>query len=180
MNSTVGIDQRGGIPKPYFAMDLLFTDGRLEKLIGTPGVTGTLRGRATLSGTGDTIREALGRTEGRAGLVAHDGQVKRTLGAVLGHDLGKAIGAALRDPSGFRLVDPIRVGGNFSAPTLSAAGDPPGSKMGAGSIIKAVGKSLGGALGLTKKRDMDSEDPFTPVDCGSMERRILTARPPRS
>jgi uncharacterized protein involved in outer membrane biogenesis len=238
MIGAVRIDQRGGVTKPYFAMDLLFTDGRLEKLIGTQGATGSLRGRVKLSGAGNTIREALGRADGHAGLVVRDGQVKRTLAAVLGQDLGKAIGAALRnkdaeiplrclaidfaakggiltpspflvdtsissgtgqgtmslaterialtirgrsrDPSGLRLVDPIRVGGSFSAPTLSAAGDPPGSKVGAGSIIKAVGKSIGGALGLSKKRDMDNDTTPMAVDCASMERRILAARPPRS
>jgi len=72
------------------------------------------------------------------------------------------------------------VGGSFSAPTLSAVGDPPGSKVGAGSILKAVGKSIGGALGFIKKRDMDNDITPMAVDCGSMERRILAARPPRS
>jgi hypothetical protein len=75
-----------------------------------------------------------------------------------------------RNLSGLQLVDPIMVGGSFSVPTLSAAGDPPGSKAGAGSMIKAVGKSLGGALRLTKKHHMDSAAPPKPVDCGSMER----------
>lgn len=238
MSGTVRIDQRGGIATPHFATDLLFTGGRLETLIGTQGATGPLRGRVALSGTGDTIREALAKANGHAGLVVRDGSVKRTLAAVLGQDIGKAVGAVLRDrdadvplrclaidftakngvlipapfvvdtsissgrgrgtmslaterialtisgrsrnPSGLRLVDPIAVGGSFSAPSLSAAGDTPGSTVSTGSVIKAVGKSIGVALGLEKKRDHDDASAPVSVDCSSMERQILEARSLRS
>lgn len=236
MTGALRIDQRGGAAKPRFAIDLLFSDGRLETVIGTDGATGLLRGRVALTGTGDTIREALARADGHAGLIVQDGRVKRTLAAVLGQDLGKAIGAAVRDkdadvalrclaidfaarggvlvpspfvvdtgissgtghgtlslaterialtisgqsrkPSGLRLVDPIAVGGTFTAPTLSAAGDPPGSKVGAGSIVKAVGKSIGVILGLEKKRTEDQARAPSSIDCRAMERQILRAGPP--
>lgn len=234
MTGSARIDQRGGIAKPHFAMDLVFTNGRLETLIGTEGASGPLGGRVALSGEGDTIREALAKSDGHAGMVVRNGHVKRTLAAVLGQDLGKAIGAALRDkeaevplrclaidfvarggiltpspflvdtqissgigqgsmslaterialtitgrsrdPSRLRLVDPILVSGSFSAPTLSAAGDPPGNKVGAGSILKAVGKSIGSALGLAKKRNQGEQNAPPTVDCAAMERQIFRAQ----
>lgn len=234
MRGSVHVDQRGGIAKPNFAMDLVFTGGRLETVMGTDGATGPLNGRVALSGTGDTIREALAKANGHAGLIVREGRIKRTFAAVLGQDLGKAIGAALRDkeaevplrclaidfaakdgiltpspflidtsissgkgrgsmslatehialsilgrsndPSGLRLVDPIAIGGTFSAPTLSAAGDPPGSKVGARSMIKAIGKSIGGALGLEKKHAHDELEPVASADCRAIEQQIMSAR----
>ncbi|WP_443970660.1 AsmA family protein [Sphingobium sp. CR28] len=208
MTGNLRIDQRNNVPKPRLSMDLVFADGRLETLMGTDDATGPMRGRVVLSGTGDTIREAMATADGRAGLMVRNGTIKRTFAAVLGQDLGKAIGAALkkgepevplrclaiafaakrgflrpspfivdtgistgrgeghlslaseaialtikgqsRDPSPLRLADPIQVGGTFTKPTLSAAGTPPGSKVNAGSVVQAVGKSLGRALGLGK------------------------------
>jgi uncharacterized protein involved in outer membrane biogenesis len=208
MTGNLRIDQRNNVPKPRLSMDLVFADGRLETLMGTSDATGRLRGRVVLSGTGDTIREAMATADGRAGLMVRDGTIKKTFAAVLGQDLGKAIGAALkkgepevplrclaigfaakrgilspspfivdtsistgrgeghlslanetialtikgqsRDPSPLRLADPIQVGGTFTKPTISAAGTPPGSKVNAGSVVQAVGKSLGRALGLGK------------------------------
>ncbi|KQM97297.1 hypothetical protein ASE85_15475 [Sphingobium sp. Leaf26] len=58
-------------------MHLLFIGGRLETSIGMEGATGSLRGRMVLSGTGDTIREALAKADGHARLVVRDGRVKK-------------------------------------------------------------------------------------------------------
>lgn len=234
MTGSASIDQRGGAAKPRFAMDLRFRGGRLENLIGSDAATGPFGGRVTLAGTGDTIREALGHADGRAGLIVRDGSIKRTFAAVLGQDLGKAIGTALRnreaevplrcmaigfaarggtltpspflidtlissgqgsgslslaserialtvrgrsrDPSGLRLVDPIRIGGTLSRPAIGAAGDPPGSKTSTGTILKAVGKSIGGALGLNKRDDRSRGIGLAPIDCYALERRVLAAR----
>jgi len=231
MSGKVSIDQRGGAAYPILALDLAFQDGRLETLMGSRDATGPLRGRVVLKGAGDTIREALARADGRAGLLVRGGTVKRTFAAVLGQDLGKAIGAVLRDkeaevplrclaigfaardgvltpspflvetgisvgqgqgrlslayerialsikgrsrdPSPLRLADPIQVGGTFSAPSLSAAGKPPGSKVGAGSVLSALGKSVGRALGLGKDRaPADAAIPAA-LDCDRLGRQIL-------
>jgi uncharacterized protein involved in outer membrane biogenesis len=228
MTGKLRIDQRNAAPHPRLTIDLAFANGRLETLMGSNDATGPLRGRVILAGTGDTIREALGHADGRAGLVVEGGTVKRTVAAVLGQDLGKAIGAALRDrdatvplrclaigfkaqqgrltpspfvvdtgisvgqgqgrlslatekialtiggrardPSILRLTDPIRVGGTFSAPTISAAGSPPGSKINAGYVVKTVGKSLGHALGIGKER---KPQPAPAIDCAAVAREIL-------
>lgn len=97
MTGGIRIDQRGGAVRPRLSIDLAFTGSRLETLIGTRDATGPLQGRVILSGTGDTIRDALARADGRAGLIVRNGTVKRTFAAVLGQDLGKAISAALGD-----------------------------------------------------------------------------------
>lgn len=229
MTGNLRIDQRDAAPHPRLTIDLAFADGRLETLMGSNDATGPLRGRVKLTGTGDTIRDALGHADGHAGLLVQGGTVKRTVAAVLGQDLGKAIGAALRDrdatvplrclaigfrakqgvltpspflvdtgisvgegqgrlsladerialtiggrardPSILRLTDPIRVGGTFSTPTISAAGSPPGSKINAGYVAKAVGKSLGRALGIGKDKTPLPAPP--PLDCTAMARQIL-------
>lgn len=231
MTGKVSIDQRGGVAHPIMALDLAFHDGRLETLMGSRDATGPLRGRVVLKGAGDTIREALAHADGRAGLLVRGGTVKRTFAAVLGQDLGKAIGAVLRDkevdvplrclaigftakggilsPSPFlvdtgisvgqgrgrlsladerialsirgrsreasplRLVDPITVGGTFTAPTLSAAGKPPGSKVDAGSVLSAVGKSVGRALGLGKDQSPAEASIPAAADCEKLARQIL-------
>ncbi|MDF0545907.1 AsmA family protein [Sphingobium sp. H39-3-25] len=97
MTGFLEVDQRNGAHHPKLSIDLRFADGRLETAIGSKDVTGPLHGRVALAGTGDTIREALATANGRAGLVVEGGTIKRTVAAVLGQDLGKAIGAVLRD-----------------------------------------------------------------------------------
>ncbi|WP_313230861.1 AsmA family protein [Sphingobium yanoikuyae] len=229
MTGLLEVDQRNGARHPKLSIDLKFADGRLETVVGSKDVTGPLQGRVALVGTGDTIREALGTANGRAGLAVEGGTIKRTFAAVLGQDLGKAIGAVLRDkdaevplrclvvgfsaregdlvardfvadtaislgtgkgrislaserislsisgqsrnPSALRLEDPIGVGGTLSSPTISAAGEPPGSKLDGGSMISAVGKSIGRALGIGK-RERSFVTP-APIDCKAAARRVL-------
>ncbi|WP_083277019.1 AsmA family protein [Sphingobium phenoxybenzoativorans] len=231
MRGNLQIDQRGNVKHPRLSIDLAFENGRLETLVGSTDVTGPLRGRVKLSGVGDTIREALSRSDGRAGLLVKDGTIKRIFAAVLGQDLGRAIGTALKerdadvplrclavafdaksgvmtpspfivdtaistgegrgtislaserialtirsrskDPSALRLVDPIAVGGSFSAPTLSAAGTPPGSKITPGSVLKAFGKSIGQSLGMGKKDQTSVQKAPAVKDCDALARHIL-------
>lgn len=231
MTGSMKVAQQEGASHPLLSLDLAFHDGRLETLIGSRDATGPLRGRVLLSGRGDTIRSALAGADGRAGLIVRNGTVKRAFAAVLGQDLGKAIGAVLsdkeavvplrclaigftarngtltsgpfivdtgisvgqgqgglsladerialsiagqsRNPSPLRLADPIVIGGDFSAPTLSAAGKPPGSKVNAGTVLSAVGKSIGRALGL-RGNDRRAEDSVpAATDCEAFARRIL-------
>ncbi len=229
MTGLLEVDQRGGVRHPKLSIDLKFADGRLETVIGSRDVTGPLHGHVALVGSGDTIREALATADGRAGLAVEGGTIKRTFAAVLGQDLGKAIGAVLKDkdaevplrclvvgfsatrgeliardfvadtgislgtgrgrislgserislsisgqsrnPSALRLEDPIGVGGTLSSPTISAAGEPPGSKLDGGAMISAVGKSIGRALGIGKKER--SFVTSAPIDCRAAARRVL-------
>tara|TARA_R110000868_G_scaffold411785_1_gene710616 strand:+ start:105336 stop:107237 length:1902 start_codon:yes stop_codon:yes gene_type:complete len=229
MTGLVEVDQRNGARRPKLSIDLKFADGRLETVMGTKDITGPLQGRVALTGTGDTIREALGTANGRAGLAVESGTIKRTFAAVLGQDLGKAIGTVLRDkdavvplrclvvgfeatqgdlvanqfvadtaislgtgkgrislaseqislsisgqsrnPSVLRLEDPIGIGGTLASPSISAAGEPPGSKLDRGSVFSAVGKSIGRALGIGKKERMPV--PPNPIDCRAAARQVL-------
>jgi uncharacterized protein involved in outer membrane biogenesis len=97
MTGNLRIDQRNDVARPRLSIDLVLAGGRLETLMGTRAATGPLRARVKLAGTGDTIRAALANADGRAGLLVQGGTIKRTFAAVLGQDLGKAIGAALGD-----------------------------------------------------------------------------------
>ncbi|MDB5702870.1 MAG: AsmA family protein [Sphingomonadales bacterium] len=90
------IDHRSGAPK--LTLDLRFSGATLQTIVGKPDdVSGTVRGRIMVSGTGDTVREAMSRANGRVAMVASAGEVKATVADVLGQDLGRAIGQQLHD-----------------------------------------------------------------------------------
>ncbi|MDB5713002.1 MAG: AsmA family protein [Sphingomonadales bacterium] len=96
LTGNVVIDHQSGPPK--LAIDMRFSGATLEAIVGKPDdVSGTVRGRILVLGTGDTVREAMGRANGRVAMVATAGQVKATVANVLGQDLGRAIGQQLRD-----------------------------------------------------------------------------------
>lgn len=231
MKGTLRIDQRSGAAHPRLSIDFRLTDDRLERVLGTDAATGPLRGRIILSGRGDTIRDALAHADGRVGILVQNGSIKRTFAAVLGQDLGKTIGAALKDadaqvplrclaagfiakngivtpsplliatdistgrgegqlslatekialslngqsrePSGLRLTDPILIAGTFSNPSFSISGRPASEKMGAGSVLKVLGKSIGDALGLGRKVEAKSNLAPMIVDCPALARRVL-------
>lgn len=95
MTGRVAVDHREGA-SPLLGVDLLFSGGRLGALLGaTDTVDAPFRARVVLHGRGDTIRAALSHADGHAGLAAGEGSVSRLAAAVLGQDMGKAIGAAL-------------------------------------------------------------------------------------
>ena len=85
-----------------------------------------------------------------------------------GETIALTIGGTARDPSGLPLVDPIRIGGTLSSPSLelSAAG------KGAGGILGAVVKSIGGALGLVEKKGPEVVG-RGPVDCAAISQKVL-------
>jgi uncharacterized protein involved in outer membrane biogenesis len=96
LTGRVVVDHRSGAPK--LSIDMRFTGATLEAIVGKPDyVSGTVRGRILVSGAGDTVREAMGRANGRVAMVASAGQVKATVADVLGQDLGRAIEQQLRD-----------------------------------------------------------------------------------
>jgi AsmA family protein len=77
-----------------------------------------------------------------------------------------------RDPSALKLVDPITIGGIFSAPSVSVSGKRPEEKLDAGDVLSAVGKSIGNALGLRDKKPAESRVRQS-VDCDALQRRVL-------
>ena len=230
MTGSLSVDQRGTAPKPRLSINFAVADGRLESLIGGHAASGPMRAKIKLAGVGDTVREALAHADGRAGVMVRGGGVKRVFAAVLGQDLGKAIGSALgdkaaevplrclavgfaakdgllipspfvvgtaissgrgqgrlslaterialtirgrsRDPSALRIVDPIEVGGTFSRPAISIAGEATDSRNKIGAVISAVGKSIGHALGLNKSKSPEKQAPET-IDCEALARQIF-------
>ncbi|MDR6847327.1 uncharacterized protein involved in outer membrane biogenesis [Sphingomonas sp. BE270] len=104
MVGTLKVDHRSGRPK--LSIDLRLAGLTLDSLIGEPDmVSGRVRGRIVLAGQGDTVREALSRANGKAAMVATDGEVRRMVADVLGQNLSGAVVHALGSPS--RMV-PLR------------------------------------------------------------------------
>ncbi len=97
MTGSVKVDHRSGAPK--FSTDLTLTGASLAHLIGNGDiVTATMRGRIKLAGTGDTIREALEKADGKAAMVASGGSVRATAAHVMGQNLGGAIEDIIGNP----------------------------------------------------------------------------------
>lgn len=98
MTGSAKIDHRSGLPK--LSLDLRFDGITLEALVQKPAViSGHVRGRIVLAGTGETVREALAHASGKAALVATQGEVKRTVADVLGQNLSGALGTVIAHPS---------------------------------------------------------------------------------
>ncbi|MEH6792273.1 AsmA family protein [Parasphingorhabdus sp.] len=97
LTGTVRVDHRSGAPK--LSTDLTLNNASLADLIGNGDiVTARMRGRVRLSGTGDTIREALKKANGKAAMVASGGSVRATVAHVLGQNLGGAVEEIISDP----------------------------------------------------------------------------------
>ncbi len=83
---------------PKLVLDLRVSEGKLDRIVGAPSdVSGPLSARILLSGTGNTIREALAHANGRVALVSSQGRIRATAAAVLGQDLGRTIGQIIKD-----------------------------------------------------------------------------------
>ena len=86
------IDQGDDGPVPLVRIDLRLTDSSIPALGGGGGsVTGRVDGRALLVGRGSTIREAVGRSTGRVGIVARHGALPAEIAEALGFDAGRAL-----------------------------------------------------------------------------------------
>lgn len=97
MTGGVQVDHRSGAPK--FSTDLTLRGASISDLIGNGDiVTATMRGRIKLSGSGDTVREALEKADGKAAMVASGGSVRATAAHVLGQNLSGAVGKIIDDP----------------------------------------------------------------------------------
>ncbi|AXJ95235.1 MULTISPECIES: AsmA family protein [unclassified Sphingomonas] len=98
------VDQRGGAAHPTLRLDLAMIGSRLELLAGQGDVAGRIRARARLTGRGDTIRAAIGRADGRIGLVVQDGALPARYAAALGFDAGRALTTDDADRARLRCV----------------------------------------------------------------------------
>lgn len=89
----VEVDQRGGAAVPRVTLDLRLDGATLAAIAGggSGDIDAGMRGRLKLSGIGSTIREAVGRSSGRIGIVASDGVLPARIASMLGFDAGRAI-----------------------------------------------------------------------------------------
>jgi len=86
------VEQRGGKPEPLVKIDLKLVGSSIETLAGGDGeVDGRVDGRVKLSGTGSTIRDVVGASDGTIGLVARDGVLPAKIASFLGLDLGRGL-----------------------------------------------------------------------------------------
>ena len=98
------VDQRGGRRMPVLTLDLTLTDGRVATFAGGGEITGRIAARARLTGSGETIRTAVGRSSGSVGFVARDGSLPAKYAAALGFDAGRALLANDGERSGLRCL----------------------------------------------------------------------------
>ncbi|MEH3157649.1 MAG: AsmA family protein [Sphingomonas taxi] len=119
---TVSVDQRGGGRWPTLAVDLRLTGTRVEALPGTDGAfTGRIAAHARLTGRGETIRDAIGRSDGRIGFTVRDGALPARYAAALGFDAGRALLADGDEQARLRCVVlalPVRGGRGTAAPLV--------------------------------------------------------------
>jgi uncharacterized protein involved in outer membrane biogenesis len=119
---SVTVDQRGGAKTPTLAVDLRLIGTRVEAFDGAAGAfTGRVEALARLRGRGDTIRAAIGRSDGRIGFTIRDGSLPARYAAALGFDAGRALLAGGDDSARLRclvLALPVRGGRGTAAPLV--------------------------------------------------------------
>ena len=118
----VTVDQRDGAKTPRLTVDLRLVGTRVEAFAGAGGAfTGQVAAHARLSGRGDTIRSAIGRSDGRIGFTIRDGSLPARYAAALGFDAGRALLAGGSDSARLRclvLALPVRGGRGTAAPLV--------------------------------------------------------------
>ncbi|MET4896773.1 AsmA family protein [Sphingomonadaceae bacterium jetA1] len=98
------IDQRGGRPVPTLTLDLRLTGASVLALSGQDKISGRVAARAYLQGAGETVRAAIGRSDGRIGLVVDNGSLPDRYAAALGFDAGGALMAGKNARAGLRCL----------------------------------------------------------------------------
>ncbi|WP_343528116.1 AsmA family protein [Sphingomonas sp.] len=84
------IDQRGGAKVPRLSLDLRLSGASVLSLSGQTQITGRVAARAKLTGSGETVRAAIGRSSGRIGLAVANGSLPDRYATALGFDAGAA------------------------------------------------------------------------------------------
>ncbi|MGW8134466.1 AsmA family protein [Sphingomonas zeae] len=84
------VDQRNGAKVPRLSLDLHLRGASVLSLSGETRITGQVAARAKLAGMGETVRAAIGRADGRIGLVVANGSLPARYATALGFDAGAA------------------------------------------------------------------------------------------
>ena len=105
ITGSMRVDQRGGRPVPLVTIDLAMRDSSIPALAGGGGdVDGRVDGRVKLTGTGSTIREVAGASNGTIGLVARDGTLPAEIASQLGFDVVHGLFGSGDEPAGLRCM----------------------------------------------------------------------------
>ena len=119
---TIGVDQRDGARVPTLAVDLRLAGTQVSALAGTGGAfTGRIAAHVRLKGRGETIRAAIGRSDGHIGFTVRDGALPQRYAAALGFDAGRALLAGRNDTARLRCVVlalPVAGGVGRAAPLI--------------------------------------------------------------
>jgi len=91
----VNLDARKGTP--VTELDLRMTNSRIETLIpvdyqGAPALTGSLVGRARLTGTGNSVHKAFASADGDVTIVAPSGEIRKAFAELAGVNVIKGLG----------------------------------------------------------------------------------------
>ncbi len=98
LRGTVAIDARGEVVKSD--SDIRFSEFKLERFFApnadkSPTATGEIDGRLRFTGSGDSLRKALGTADGNASFIVSQGTISKWASALLGLDLAKALGVLI-------------------------------------------------------------------------------------
>lgn len=91
----VNLDARKAVP--VTDLDLRMTNARIEQIIpmqfnGSSPLTGSLVGRAKLTGTGDSVHKAFASADGEVMLVAPGGEIREAFAELMGVNIVKGLG----------------------------------------------------------------------------------------
>ncbi|QIG80251.1 AsmA family protein [Sphingosinithalassobacter tenebrarum] len=73
---------------PELHLQLQLSEGQLADLFPSAGISAPAHGRIALTGTGDTVRAAIGAADGRVALTAAGGSIPEETALLLGQDVG--------------------------------------------------------------------------------------------
>lgn len=91
-----------------------------------------------------------------------------------GERVALTVVGASKDKPVLKLVDPLRVGGTFSAPSITVDSQPTKGKGSGNGIIGSIGRSIGSALGLRKDDGKKIEaPPPSAVNCKALTQAAL-------
>jgi uncharacterized protein involved in outer membrane biogenesis len=98
ITGSAAINARGETPRAE--IDVRLSNARLESVFGLrddPAITGTLVGRARLSGYGASVRDAAANANGTVTLVAPNGEVREAFAELTGINVTRGLGLLLAD-----------------------------------------------------------------------------------
>lgn len=90
ISGRIFIDARGR-EVPMVTLDLKLADATLATFAGHGDISGSLRGRAELTGPGRTLRQAVANSNGMVGLVATNGVLPGRMASFIGLDIGRGV-----------------------------------------------------------------------------------------